>query len=171
MSTHTIIPLLILISLLSLLSSVHSLGINCRGSAMCDGVKILPDSNGSTNLIKQFRYAVGLNFTRVYLPYDHIACSRTHPAGGICLFTEGDSLPEQGTNASVIYKALEYLVDHGCTKCGSVPLSGDNDPNKVGWVTSNYVAWGVCHGICPPATPENRTDEGIFGSISISGKE
>ena len=87
----------------------------------------------------------------------------SRPLGGICLFTQGLSLPEEGTNGSVIYNALGRLLDHGCTKCGSVPLSGNDDPDEVGYVTSNYVISGVCRGICPPPQPETSDSAGLFG--------
>ena len=57
-------------------------------------------------------------------------------------------MPAKGVNASDVFVALGNLKAHGCTKCGSAPLGGGNDPERMGFVTSNYVHNGVCEGWC-----------------------
>jgi len=69
--------------------------------------------------------------------------------GGICAFTHGN-VSAAGINGTLIKQKLTELHAHGCTLCGSVPLSGDNDPDTEGMLTVNYIASRVCSGVCPP---------------------
>ena len=54
-----------------------------------------------------------------------------------------------GVNGAFIKHKLQELYGHGCHVCGSVPLSGDNDPASQGILTVNYVGGVVCKGLCP----------------------
>ena len=163
MHTMLICPILFLAILLAFLPCITSLGINCRGSWACDD-----DGNyfymSNLNVLSAFYDALHddsspyyhggpINITHVFTTKDHIVCSRNVLGyGGICLFMQGN-LPAQGITGQVVLKRLMDLVDHECWVCGSVPLSGDNDPEKMGILTSNYVAGDlytgkVCDGVC-----------------------
>lgn len=135
------------------------LGVNCRGSTQCLTDKFKLPSEVS-NLVEYFFGAVHHNIapTTVYYLEDHIFCVKAI-IGGICLFTQGN-VPKEGVTGAAIETALGYLVQHGCKQCGSVPLSGNNDPSEKGILTINYVFQGVCDGVCPlsygPDTPPHH---------------
>ena len=84
----------------------------------------------------------------VYHAGDQIVCQRgLLGSDGICLFTQGN-VPAEGVTGQQIIMRLSELIEHGCRKCGSVPLSGDNDPDKMGTLTGNYVRKASCNGVC-----------------------
>lgn len=58
-------------------------------------------------------------------------------------------MPATGVNGALIKRKLQELSAHGCQVCGSVPLSGDNDPGSRGILTVNYIGGVVCKGLCP----------------------
>ena len=58
-------------------------------------------------------------------------------------------MPATGVLGALIKRKLQELSEHGCRVCGSVPLSGDNDPNSQGILTVNYIGGVVCKGLCP----------------------
>ena len=132
------------------------LGINCRGSFYCTWWM------EDRNIIQLFYNAV-VSGSQGDMVGGPISDERMYYAGGdprdvacikdikICLFLQGN-VPPTGVNGSTIKKRLGDLRDHGCRKCGSVPLSGDNDPGKMGILVSNYVTQGACDGVCPPHT-------------------
>ena len=92
-----------------------------------------------------------------------IACiSNPRGVGGFCLFPQGipayevprgpgdptpTVLPKEVSGKKVIQRLYELYL-HKCVICGSVPLSGDNDPKKMGILTVNYVLKGICNGVC-----------------------
>lgn len=80
-------------------------------------------------------------------PGEQIACMSNGLFGDICLFPEGN-VPGKGVVAAVVLKRLYDMLEHGCKTCGSVPLSGDNDPAKMGILTANYVFNGSCPSVC-----------------------
>ena len=145
-------------ALLILFPSIRSLGINCRGSLACED-----DSNyffnSNFHVLSAFYNALvepnspyypggPINISTVYDNSRHIICSKNlYGFGGVCLFPQGN-VPHQGIPAQLVLDRLWDLVEHDCTVCGSVPLSGDNDPDKMGILTSNYVAEGACLGVC-----------------------
>lgn len=90
---------------------------------------------------------IGINVDRFYLPGEQIACVKAQSGGGICLFTEGN-VRSKGIKGDVICPLLDELVKHGCANCGSIPLSGDNNPEKSGILTANYMARPSCLGWC-----------------------
>ena len=49
---------------------------------------------------------------------------------------------------SVVKDRIADLNNHGCWRCGSVPLSGDNVPEEMGVLVVDYVAHVRCAGIC-----------------------
>lgn len=138
----------------------RSLGINCRGSSLCP---TFLEANGPDYIGTFLKLADGnapycpadfscgpLNDTDIYLPNDHIVCLPLGASflGGICAFTQGKMVTSTGVSGATIKRKLQELSEHGCTTCGSVPLSGDNDPDSQGILTVNYVGGTVCKGVC-----------------------
>ena len=68
----------------------------------------------------------------------------------MCLFLQGDlPIGTVNVNGSVIKARISDLKNHGCKSCGSVPLSGNNDPRAAGILTANYVQdTQGCNGVC-----------------------
>ncbi|KAL3675604.1 hypothetical protein R1sor_025552 [Riccia sorocarpa] len=122
--------LALLFTVLLLLSgATHSdaLGINCRGSGFC--------ASGSAHALSEINTQVqALNDGNIYPNGQHIACS-----GNICAFLQNVS----GTKTAAQIKGYVHrLLDHGCTKCGSVPTEPGNNVD-FGELTVNAVdaAW------------------------------
>ena len=74
----------------------------------------------------------------MYQPGSTIVCHRLLAADGFCLFLQGN-VPRAGVSGSLVKERLNDLIVHGCSDCGSVPLSGNNNPDEMGVLTSNYV--------------------------------
>lgn len=156
------------ILLLALTSLAASLGINCRGSALCQygSDPRHHDAIGLFLALATYRIPIcsshfncdPFHDTNVYMPGQSIMCLRqgTTFLGGICAFTQGN-VSTAGTNGTIIRERIRELHDHGCDLCGSVPLSGNNDPDVGGILTVNYVSGRVCPGLCPPAHYSNDT--------------
>ena len=132
------------------------LGINCRGSFFCAwGLEGRP-------IIQHFYDAI-VSGSQLNMLGGPVPDERMYFAGGdlsdiacikgsnVCLFLQGN-VPPTGVNGSTIKKRLGDLRDHGCHICGSVPLSGDNDPAKMGILVANFVTKGSCDGVCPQHT-------------------
>ena len=137
-----------------------SLGINCRGSILCpDHIGTSPDymrtlieiANGSAVDCPSDFSCGPLNDADIYLPQDHIVCLPTGVSilGGICAFAQGNNVPATGVTGALVKKKLGELRHHGCRVCGSVPLGGDNDPQRQGILTVNYISKLACKGLCP----------------------
>lgn len=133
------------------------LGINCQGSSQCDRLFNTVDSD---NLIALMNYTIwyGISDEAVFHERRQIACGRNADwaVGGICLFFQG-SIPQEGISGAVLKARISDLTYHGCRYCGSVPVSGDNNPGKAGILTSNYVLVPVCDGLCYPGEALNVT--------------
>ena len=133
----------------SFLSSVIGLGINCRGSGFCPSILEDLITDFSDAILHGNSTIVGggpMNDSDIYYdgyPQD-ITCDKHYT---VCLFMQGN-VPVGGVNGSVIKARITDLRNHGCKVCGSVPLSGDNDPDKMGILTSNMVNQGSCDGVC-----------------------
>ena len=157
------VPLLLL-----LLLPIRTLaaGINCRGSAICHphltfrhAYPYIPTFNllfinGTSPPAKGKPLTGGpLPPNNVYYAYDrsrpNIACITIPQAGGgFCVFLQ-NNVPEHGVRGEVIRERMQDLVNHGCQECGSVPVSGDNNPDSEGILPVNWVsATGGCHGVC-----------------------
>ncbi|TID25370.1 putative MFS-type transporter [Venturia nashicola] len=122
---------------------VSGLGINCQGSSQC--------SQGSGEVSRKLTgYINKLDDGRWVDNGVQIACVREPAAGAnsaICAFMQGTG----GASAKSLKALAQDLVDHGCNKCGSVPLffPSDNNPDTHGILTFNYVANGCGKsGLC-----------------------
>ncbi|MCJ1258911.1 hypothetical protein MMC24_006745 [Lignoscripta atroalba] len=150
------------------INSIAALGINCRGSLLCSPTRSEHPTGG---LIPHFVDAL----TRGGSPFDvpggpiaddtvyylgdpkHIACRPEEAGSGICLFMQGN-VPAAGINGSVLKTRIIDLYNHECLYCGSVPLSGDNNPVEMGILTSNYVSQAACIGVCGFVRPQVDTE-------------
>ena len=123
-------------------------GINCRGSSQCSS---LFNTVRSDNLIFAFNYTIWKRISddAYFFEDQQIACAKNAgwAVGGICLFVQGN-ITSQGIKGHVLKDRISDLAYHGCEYCGSVPISGDNDPDKAGLLTANYVVHPICNGIC-----------------------
>ncbi|MCJ1305166.1 hypothetical protein MMC08_007980 [Hypocenomyce scalaris] len=155
MRSATLNLLLLLTALIT--STSATLGINCRGSNMCQKSQN-SGLDPNNDLIDEFYQALA-NGASAYVtggPIDpsaiwyygqDVAC---YNKGGICLYLEATvSRGMVGVNGSVIIDRVGDLNNHHCWYCGSVPLSGDNNPNEMGVLVSNYVTQTTCTGVCP----------------------
>ncbi|KAF5970439.1 TOX4 [Fusarium coicis] len=93
-----------------------ALGINCRGSGLCSGNK-----GALGQLIAQVRAIACIPFA----------------FGNLCAFYQGIGSRTFTKEQSVTF--LDQLRQHGCSKCGSIPVDPGNDV-KNGQLTVNYVA-------------------------------
>lgn len=111
-------PITLLAAALSLATGTYSLGINCQGNSNCGGTLCsLTDILASVKALPQ---------NNLYNPGDHIACCGDSAlASGICAFVQGDFHDGQ-ISASTAAGLLQDLVNHGCGKCGSVPIGPNN---------------------------------------------
>ena len=130
----------ILLTPLILLPSALA-GINCEGSSECE-----PSGANLSDLASD---AGELDPSRWYNNGDHIVCEKaSENGGGICAFLKNTG----GAPGSSIQPLLDALENHGCKRCGSVPLyypQGDNNDADHGVLTVNYVSSiGDCQGIC-----------------------
>ncbi|KAJ5836901.1 killer toxin [Penicillium robsamsonii] len=164
---------------------ILSLGINCRGSALCPRATWNnPVPQSVIQLLRDAIYAAPEPLSTAYQNGDHVICvSQSQPItispgfaiggitgsiglsgsiheGGICLFPEymasGASL-----TLTDIRPLLDAVLEHGCTTCGSVPIhfvdDGNNDPSD-GILTFNYVANPYCIDNCISAVGGSESD-------------
>lgn len=124
------------------------LGINCRGSTQCSR---LFNTVHSDHLIVAMNHTIWKRISdyAYFFEDQQIACAKNAgwAIGGICLYVQGN-ITSDGISGLVIKKRISDLAYHGCNYCGSVPISGDNDPLKAGLLTANYVQHPLCDGIC-----------------------
>lgn len=152
-----------------------ALGINCRGSGLCDRATWSNKAPESiTQILRDAVWASDKDPSTVYNSGDHIICVGSNQAitltggaegegasgsfsldgniheGGICLFPQGTSL-----TLDQIRPLADAVLEHGCNTCGSVPRhfvdQGSNDP-QWGILTFNYVQNPYCAGNCISAT-------------------
>ena len=150
----------ILILASGFIGRIAALGINCQGSSFCKTYFNGLDYN--ENVISEFwtilnagrspRMTEGgpIRPTAIYKAGNPpwIACQPLPKGGAICLFLQGN-VPPEGVTGKVLQDRIGDLVNHGCSICGSVPLSGDNDPDKMGIMTANFIKSGnFCNGLC-----------------------
>ncbi|CAF9929783.1 MAG: hypothetical protein HETSPECPRED_007447 [Heterodermia speciosa] len=181
-------------ALFALLTTSTALGINCRGSALCDRAT----SSSKDKIVQILRDAVWASTkdnSTTYQSGDHIICiSQTDTvtieagveggpegltgsfslsgdvniqAGGICLFPQRAAL-----NLGQIRPLTDAILEHGCSTCGSVPIhfvdQGSNDPG-AGILTYNYVENAFCDGACISDTGSNVKRSAKFGHTTVVG--
>ncbi|GKU16525.1 unnamed protein product [Fusarium langsethiae] len=112
---------------------VRRLGINCRGSSTCGVGGIGHTPNGD---LKDVRDAVAAGEEGNFGNGDHIACI-PFAFGQLCAFYQNIGDRTFTKEQSVTF--LDQLRQHGCSKCGSIPVDPGNDV-KNGQLTVNYVA-------------------------------
>jgi hypothetical protein len=111
-------------------TTASALGINCEGSAVCGG-------GSSYNIVK---YIETIADDAQYANGQHIACDQS-----ICAFLQDT----WGASGAAIKALAPYIVEHGCTSCGSVPTGYPEDNNVAdGQLTFNYVTNSCGSGVC-----------------------
>lgn len=124
------------------LGDAHALGINCRGSSVCDRAK----TKGGVDIL--FNFIADIQPCRVYKNGEKIACvadgNILSPNGGFCAFLQGAKRDYQGQEILPMIDSLNNRTDDHCNNCGSVPVGfppafgGSNDPGN-GILTVNFV--------------------------------
>jgi hypothetical protein len=119
-------------------SGVLSKGINCEGSTSCDGISFAIGSleDVCNNLCAQPDGGVVANGV-------HLAESCNRVKEGLAAFYQNTPV---GGNVQAACVLCRKLQDHGCKRCGSVPLEG-NDISVAGELTVNAVL-GSCNSPC-----------------------
>ncbi|KAI8661343.1 Kp4 domain-containing protein [Fusarium keratoplasticum] len=109
-------------------------GINCKGSSSCG-----TSTNSLGDLVNLANY---VDHSRWYQNGEHIVC-----ADNLCAFLQNTG----GMPGTKIRSLLVELSNHGCKKCGSVPVffPDDNDEKSHGILTVNIVSkpqckWAAC---------------------------
>ena len=74
----------------------------------------------------------------------YIACDA---AAKICMSLSGNYPPE-GVSGLTLATRVGELNSHGCWYCGSVPLSGNNNPKDMGTLKINIASPPYCDGVC-----------------------
>lgn len=116
-----------------------SAGINCRGAGGCLG------QAGSLSTLIAF-VSERIDPNRWYKNGEHIVCAGAGGTG-LCAFPQNTG----GIPGKAVLKLLQDLHQHGCSKCGSIPIffpDGDNNDNTHGILTVNQVARANCQGVC-----------------------
>lgn len=140
----------------SILGLAAAEGINCEGNRRCS-----PHVNHvlskDVDLIDEFYQALAngasdvivggpLNSTTRYpLPgQKYIACDA---AASICMSLSGNH-PAEGMDGLTLATRAGDLNSHGCWYCGSVPLTGNNDPKPMGDLKIDIASGPYCSGVC-----------------------
>ena len=179
-------------ALFTLLTTSTALGINCRGSALCNRATSSSDYK-IVQILRDAVWASSKDNSTSYQSGDHIICiSQTDTitieggvegesegltgsfslsgdvniqAGGICLFPQRASL-----NLGQIRPLTDAILEHGCSTCGSVPIhfvdQGSNDPG-AGILTYNYVENPYCDGACISDTGSKVKRSAKFGHTKV----
>ena len=111
-----------------LFPAVYGTGINCDGSSSC-GFAPSGTTGKLANLLS------GVNPSRWYSNGEQIGCSG-NSAAPVCAFLQKSG----GASGATIKQQAHYIPDHGCGKCGSVPLNYPQGNNvEDGELTFNFV--------------------------------
>ena len=84
---------------------------------------------------------------RTYTASQKIACKALN-GGYVCVSLQGSNAPSQGVGGQILLDKMQALIDNGCTGCGSIPLSEDNNLNTMGTLAVEYVSQSDCVGLC-----------------------
>lgn len=131
-------------------------GINCEGNGRC-AHSHNSALGTSDDLIDEFYQALANGASNVILGGPLIATTK-YPLPGqqyiacdaaakICLSLSGNH-PAGGVDGLTLATRIGDLNSHGCWYCGSVPLSGDNDPKKMGDLKVDIASGPYCNGVC-----------------------
>ena len=129
-------------------------GIYCDGSFWCGEGHIFTTPHELADLNK-YILTIPDHPTWVYATGAHIACKIAFPGhppltptGFWCIFAQGD-IHAGGISGRLAKRKVQELLDHGCRRCGNVPLL-DDDP-EYGVLTSDFVERSDCvDRLCPP---------------------
>ncbi|SLM35340.1 WD40/YVTN repeat-like-containing domain [Lasallia pustulata] len=148
--------LTLLVATASCVSFAAAEGINCEGNTRCSA-KHNSGLSGQNDLMDEFYQALAngasdviaggpLVSTTMYpLPgQKYIACD---PAAKICISLAGN-YPSGGVDGWTLATRVGDLNSHGCWYCGSVPLSGDNNPKEMGILKIDIASPDYCAGVC-----------------------
>ncbi|MCJ1303616.1 hypothetical protein MMC08_006426 [Hypocenomyce scalaris] len=143
----------LLLTGLGLLSLASAEGINCNGNSCKKTSDDLMDefyqatANGASDVVT----GGPLTDNTLYpLPnQQYIACDQ---AESICVYLTGN-YPAGGINGTQVATLLGYLNSHNCWACGSVPISGNNNPKDEGVLTVDKVSSPGCDGVCGVPAP------------------
>ncbi|KAF3056905.1 hypothetical protein CFAM422_012571 [Trichoderma lentiforme] len=109
------------------------LGINCNGSSSCGVGGIAGTERGT---IDDLRNTVAGGDDGLWGEGQQIACI-SHATGRLCAFYQ--NVGDRTFNKDQTLMYMQWLLDHGCDVCGSVPTDDGNDVNN-GELTVNFVA-------------------------------
>lgn len=109
------------------------LGINCQGSSTC-GVGGIGGTDRGT--IDDLRNSIAGGDDGQWGDGQHVGCI-SHATGRLCAFYQNVGSRLFNKDQTLTY--LQWLLDHGCEVCGSVPTDDGNDVNN-GELTVNFVA-------------------------------
>lgn len=145
-----------------------TIGINCNGSPFgCIGA-------GAANIMHVLRdYMSILTSSDRYLAGQKIACKEhsvfPYVLGGyFCAFLEGN-VAADGVDGATLLLKMEQMIEHGCRGCGAVPISADNDPEKLGTLVVNYVQTSECVGVCYYGGEDGTVEEVRFaGDVDVA---
>ncbi|KAB8233944.1 hypothetical protein ETB97_003270 [Aspergillus alliaceus] len=135
---HFSITNLLAIASLGVLA-VEGKGINCEGSSNCGNVAF--------HISKLINDVKNIDPNRWYYNGNRIACWQNVAGSGFCAFPQKTG----GVPGKSIPDLLQKISDHGCKRCGSVPLfyPQDNNIDSHGEITVNWVSsTGGCNGLC-----------------------
>ncbi|KAK4209246.1 killer toxin [Rhypophila decipiens] len=137
--------------LLTATAQTNALGINCRGSGLCDFFLNTAISGNEAKVLSDWIQGISaegytppvMAQNRMYKNGEQIAC---YIRSSICAFVQnapGD------TSLADIRRLAPEIPGHKCKVCGSVPTGypGNNDV-KHGQLTFNYVKHSCGNGIC-----------------------
>ncbi|KAM7219255.1 Killer toxin [Rhypophila decipiens] len=141
----------LLVLLAATAAPTNALGINCRGSGLCDFFLNPSISGNEAKVLSDWIQGItaegytppAVNLNRLYKNGEQIAC---YQRSNICAFMQN---APSDTSLGDIRRLAPEIPGHKCKVCGSVPIGfpGSNDV-KNGQLTFNYVRQACGNGIC-----------------------
>ncbi|CAK7275088.1 hypothetical protein SEPCBS119000_006501 [Sporothrix epigloea] len=116
-----------------------ALGINCRGSILCESSAPFAMLNVQDQLNDMINAGNG---SRWFNEHEQIVCSKGQIDSVCVFFQKGASGTAQDALTHV-----QNLLNHGCSTCGSDPTQDGNDVS-TGELTVNAVSDACCVGSC-----------------------
>ncbi|KAI8940411.1 hypothetical protein NX059_004101 [Plenodomus lindquistii] len=125
----------------------RALGINCRGSRMCDTCK--SNSKDVLKLINTIpddaEYGNGEKIACAPCSYWEFVRLDTDP--GLCVFANNMKKKDEKVKGKRVKEMVAKLVSRGCKNCGSNPVHPGNNIG-TGQVTMNFVQKSCGPGVC-----------------------